>query len=188
MTLSTAQGLALIRAGFGLYLVVSALRKTTSGWLTNGEPVTKFVEGNLEKATPPYDAFLESFVLPNATTFAQLVTVGEWVAGISLLFGLLTRLGSLVGMWLVLNFMLAKGLANFEGSSDRFYFLMCFAFAAAAAGLVWGLDGKLRPTLEANPLTSWLAGIPGPSGLPMQRRLEAVPGRPERRDEKRRAA
>ena len=27
-------------------------------------------------------------------------------------------------------------------------------------GLVWGLDGYLRPYLEANPVVRWLAGIP----------------------------
>ena len=42
--------------------------------------------------------------------FSQLVLLGEWVAALSLTLGLLTRLGALTSMWLVLNFMLAKGL------------------------------------------------------------------------------
>jgi uncharacterized membrane protein YphA (DoxX/SURF4 family) len=168
MAFSTAQGLALIRAAFGLYFLVSAWRKTTGGWFTSGDGVTNFVERNFENAPASYAAFLDGVVLPGATTFSQLVVLGEWVAGLSLLFGLLTRLGAIVGMWLVLNFMVTKGLANDAGSTDRLFFVTCFAFAAAAAGLVWGLDGTLRPTLASNPVTRWLAGIPAPEHRPLE--------------------
>jgi thiosulfate dehydrogenase [quinone] large subunit len=179
MAFTTAQGLALTRAAFGLYFVVSALRKTMTGWLTDGEQLTQFVERNLDGAAAGYGAFLQGVVIPNAGTFAQLVVLGEWITGISLLLGLLTRMGSIVGMWLMLNFMLAKGLLDAEGSNDRLFFIACFAFAAAAAGLTWGLDGALRPTLASNPVTRWLAGVSGPS-----RRAPAVwrEGRREREE------
>ncbi len=95
MTLSPGQGLALIRAAFGLYFVVSALRKTLSGWLGNGEELTQFVGRNLEAAEPFYASFLDTVVVPNATTFAQLIVLGEWVTGVTLLLGLFTRLGGL---------------------------------------------------------------------------------------------
>ena len=184
MALSAAQGLALMRAGFGLYFLVSALRKTTTGWLTDPQPMLQFLQRNGEGMTPGYSTFIDSVVAPNAPLFSQLVVLGEWVAGLSLLLGFLTRLGSIAGMWLLLNFMLAKGLPNFEGSSDRLYFLMCFAFAAAAAGQVWGLDGKLRATLTTNPLTSWLAGI----RTPARPSLDPFPERREEDWEERRAA
>jgi uncharacterized membrane protein YphA (DoxX/SURF4 family) len=90
--------------------------------------------------------------LPNADVFARLFTLGEWVAGISLLLGLLTRLGALTGMWLMLNFMLLKGLPNIAGSIDRLFFLTCLVFLVTSAGLVWGLDGVLRRYLAGNPL------------------------------------
>jgi thiosulfate dehydrogenase [quinone] large subunit len=181
MAFTPAHGLALIRAGFGVYLLVSALRKTTTGWLTDGEQLTQFVERNLEGAAAGYGAFLESVVLPNAGIFAQLVVLGEWVAGLSLLFGLLTRMGSLAGMWLLLNFMLAKGLLNDAGSSDRFYFVACFAFATAAAGLTWGLDGALRPRLAAHPVTRWLAGLPQGERRPIEVWRDGREAREERR-------
>jgi uncharacterized membrane protein YphA (DoxX/SURF4 family) len=160
MALRPWHALSLIRISFGFYLVVSALRKTTEGWLTSGEPVTGFVGRNLEASAAGYRGFLEAVVLPNADRFAQLILLGEWVAGLSLLFGFLTRLGALSGMWLVLNYMLAKGLPEFEGSQDRLFFVSCAVLGLSAAGLVWGLDGALRPYLSANPITRWLAGVP----------------------------
>ena len=48
-----------------------------------------------------------------------------------MLFGFLTRLGAIMGMWLVLNIMLAKGLPSFDGSQDRLFFVSCAVFAAA---------------------------------------------------------
>jgi uncharacterized membrane protein YphA (DoxX/SURF4 family) len=185
MSLSPSQGLALIRAAFGLYLVVSALQKTTTGWVEGGQGMADFLGKNLESAPSMYAGFLNSVVIPNAPLFGQLVLLGEWVAGLSLLLGLFTRLGGLVGAWLVLNYMLAKGLLNDAGSNDRLFFVACLALGFAGAGLMWGLDGALRPTFEANPITRWLAGI-------RRRPIGVLDDRPDRferpSDERRRAA
>jgi thiosulfate dehydrogenase (quinone) large subunit len=177
MAISTAQGLALVRAGTGLYFLVSALRKLTGGWLTSPDQMMQFLQKNGEQMPATYAGFIDNVVAPNAGTFALLIALGETVVGVSLLLGLLTRVGSIVAVWLLANFMLAKGLPNFEGSMDRLMLLMCIVFGAAAAGLTWGLDGALRPWLAANPLTSWLAGIHGPARRP----IEVLPDRRERR-------
>ncbi len=134
-----------------------------TGWFSSGDGLVQFVGRNLEGSASVYTSFLNGVVLPNAPTFAQLVVLGEWVAGLSLLLGLGTRLGGIVGAWLVLNYMLAKGLLNEAGSSDRLFFVACLTFSVASAGLVWGLDGVLRPYLDFNPLTRWLIGSPTPS-------------------------
>ena len=158
--ISAAQALALVRIAFGLYLIMSALSKTQQGWFTNGGPLSQTLQQTLPRADPFYRAFLEGTVLPNVNLFAQLVPLGEWVAGISLLFGLLTRIGSLVGMWLMLNFMLMKGLANAAGSGDRLYFVLCLACLLGAAGLTWGVDGLLQRGFAGNPAARWLLGSP----------------------------
>jgi uncharacterized membrane protein YphA (DoxX/SURF4 family) len=170
MALASAQGLALIRIAFGVYFIVSAFRKTTEGWLTSADGLTGFLERNVDVAAPLYASFLDTIVRPHAPTFAQLVVLGEWVAGLTLLLGLFTRLGGIVGAWLVLNYMVAKGLPNDAGSNDRLFFVACIALAFAASGLAWGLDGAWRPVLEGNPLTRWLSGLPGPR----TRRVEAL--------------
>jgi len=159
MRITAAQGLALTRIGFGLYFIASAWDKTTNkDWLNSGAPLRQSVERQLPQAEGFYRSFLENTVLPNADLFARLVTLGEWVAGISLALGLLTRVGALSGMWLTLNYMLLKGLPNIEGSVDRLFFLACLVFLVTSAGLVWGLDGVLPRRLTNDPLSRLATG------------------------------
>jgi uncharacterized membrane protein YphA (DoxX/SURF4 family) len=170
MSITAAQALALCRMGFGLYFLAQAWDKTAKGWLTSGAPMASGLFGNpaaqpptrgfAANAEPFYRQFLESTVQPNALLFSQLVTIAEWAAGLLLLLGLLTRIGSLVSIWLVLNYMLMKGLPSLGGSSDRLFGLASLAFLLGSAGLVWGLDGAWRHWLAHNPLTRWTAGIP----------------------------
>src|SRR3954452_1989739 len=171
MYLSAGKSLALLRIGFGLYFVSYALDKTMGGWLTSAGPITGFLLGNPNE-TPPtrgavagatllYADFLTNVVQPNPMPFGQLVVLGEWVAGILLLLGLLTRFGAIAGLLLNLNYMLMKGLPSNGGSIDRLFGFAEIIFLLAAAGLVWGLDGVLRRQLAGNPVTRWLAGLNG---------------------------
>ena len=172
MYVSAGHGLALLRMAFGLYFVSYALDKTMNGWLTSAGPITNFLFGN-PNATPPtrgtvvnstpfYADFLTNVVQPNVGLFSTLVVVGEWVAGILLLLGLLTRFGSIVGIILNLNYVFMKGLPSNGGSIDRLFLAGEIVFLLAAAGLIWGLDGALRQQLAGNPVTRWLAGLGGP--------------------------
>lgn len=182
--ISAAKGLALCRIAFGLYYVSYAFDKTTKNWFGDGGPLAGQLFGNpnaqpptrgaVAAAEPFYRGFLESVVQPNPLLFSQLLTLGEWVAGILLTLGLLTRLGAIVGIWLNLNYMLMKGLASNGGSVDRLFVLSELAFLLAAAGLVWGLDGVLREPLRGNALTRWLSGTGREAGL--ERRERALAG------------
>ncbi|HTE87045.1 MAG TPA: DoxX family protein [Dehalococcoidia bacterium] len=153
-TLSTAHGLAMVRMGFGLYFLATAYDKTTHGWLSNGQPLARFVKPQLGHAEPWYRSFIQGTVLPHAGLLAQLVTIGEWTAGLCLFLGLFTPLGALVAIWLNCNYMLLKGLPNAAGSIDRVFVLSNLVFLVSAAGLAWGLDGVLwrRAPRIARPL------------------------------------
>lgn len=184
MRLDSACALALCRIGFGLYYLVMGFDKAfVRGWLTDGRPLAEQLQRAVGNAEGFYRPFLEQTVIPNAGLFAQLVTIGEVTAGICLTLGLLTRLGGLTGMWLALQYMLMKGMANTGGSIDRLFFLADLAFVLGAAGLVWGLDGHLRQVLGRNPITRWLAGLtpedltgdPAQLPLPPARRRETQP-------------
>jgi uncharacterized membrane protein YphA (DoxX/SURF4 family) len=175
MYVSAGRGLALLRMAFGLYFISYALDKTMNGWLGSAGPMTNVLFGN-PNATPPtrgavvnstpfYADFLTNVVQPNPLIFSQLVTIGEWVAGILLLLGLLTRLGSIVGIILNLNYVFMKGLPSNGGSVDRLFLAGEIVFLLAAAGLVWGLDGVLRDKLSGNPVTRWLAGLNRPPAV-----------------------
>jgi len=179
MPMSTAQGLALIRIGLGVTLMMSAFAKTMGGWFFNDGPLLSFIEKYRGVTTAPYDQFLDSVVVPNSMLFAQLVPLGEWVAGISLALGLLTRVGAIVAAWQTLNYGLAKGFMTPEATDDRIFVLACVSMGLAAAGLVWGMDGALWDKLGNSPLFRALAGVP-PRAVrlagvrPMPRRLQRV--------------
>ncbi len=164
MALSYGKGVALLRIGFGLYFLSQAVDKLTKGWLSSPQMLLgTFINPALERGTAQgfYRPFLEYVVQPNAALFAQLVTIGEALVAVSLILGLLTRAGAIGAAFLPLNYMLMKGLLNNGGSSDRLFFLAGVVFFATSAGLVWGLDGKLRTVLEGNALTRWIAGLSG---------------------------
>ena len=165
MLITGRQGLALVRIILGVLLLVSAVDKIGKGWMTNGQAMSQTIQQNLPKAEAFYRPFLEGTVLPNASLFSQLVTVGEVVAGVSLLLGLLTRVGAVVCMWLMANYMLMKGTLfgqymNGMTYSDRVYFIAGLACFLGAAGLSWGLDRFLGRWLADVPVVGWLLGYP----------------------------
>lgn len=53
-----------------------------------------------------YHDFLVNVVTPHFAIFAELVRLGEVLVGLSLVFGFLTRLGALGGIFLALNYYL----------------------------------------------------------------------------------
>ena len=127
--------------------------------------MTQTIQQNLPKTEGFYKPFLEGTVLPHATTFSQLIAVGELVSGVSLLLGLLTRVGAIVTMWLMLNYMAMKGTMfhqylNGQTYSDRIYFVVGLACALAGAGLALGLDRAMGPWIARVPVLNWLAGYP----------------------------
>ena len=172
MLITGRQGLAIVRMVLGVLLLVSGIGKIGSGWMTSGEAMSQTVQQNLPKAEAFYRPFLEGTVLPNATLFSQLVTLGELAAGASLARGFFTRIGAVVCMWLMLQYMLMKGTLfgqylNGMTYSDRVYFLAGLACFLAAAGLSWGLDRVLGRWLADVPVVGWLLGYPTRTSRPL---------------------
>jgi uncharacterized membrane protein YphA (DoxX/SURF4 family) len=93
-----------------------------------------------------YHDFLLNVVTPNITTFAELVRLGEVLVGCSLLLGIFTRFGGLVGCFLALNYM---GVNNeftswtTIGTLDAVAFMLSFVMLAVPAGRVAGVDAML---------------------------------------------
>jgi thiosulfate dehydrogenase [quinone] large subunit len=142
-TITAQRALALLRIGVGFEFGIWAWDKTRAGWLVDGSGLAELLLSFIPQSQRGYADFLESVVLPNVDLFARLVTLGEWVAAAALTLGLFTRAGSLVGMWLLANFMLMRGLFDVSGSIDRLFFAVCLICLVASAGEVWGLD-RLR--------------------------------------------
>ena len=109
------------------------------------EEMLAFLQGYaMKNASAAYIAFLQQVVIPNATHFADLIIAGELIAGISLLFGIGTRVGAAIAMFLFLNYMLAKGRLFWSpDSEDAAVFFSAMVCLLGAAGRVYGIDAYL---------------------------------------------
>ena len=143
--------LVLLRVYLGAVFLVAALPKLQQDF-TPG--LTSFVQQvALQRAHQFYQQFLEQVVLPNAAVFAALVTWGELFVGVTLIFGLLTRLSAAVALVLALNYMFAKGAWFWTPSSnDAAFVAIALALLIGAAGRTLGVDAFLARRWPRSPL------------------------------------
>ena len=97
-----------------------------------------------------YKDFLQTTVLPHASTFATLQAYGEVVVGLGLVLGLFTPLTAVIGLALALNYGLATQWMSF--GQQGFHLLLITSmviFVVTGAGRVLGLDALLRRRLRA---------------------------------------
>lgn len=139
-----------LRIYLGVVFMVAAWPKLTAegGF---GPRLEGFVRNvGLENAHDFYRPVLEGLVLPNAGTFTTLVVFGELLVGLALVTGTATRLAAGVAMFMVLNYMLAKGAWFWTPSSnDAAFFFIGLALILGAAGRTWGIDRTLEGRMPA---------------------------------------
>src|SRR5262249_19941729 len=107
--------------------------------------VAEFAAGN---SIGWYKDFLETTVLPHATLFATLQTIGEVAVGLGLVFGVMTRLAAVIGLFLTLNFTFATWWMGVF-AQQGFHLLLITSmiiFLITGAGRRWGLDIWLSRT------------------------------------------
>jgi thiosulfate dehydrogenase [quinone] large subunit len=161
--------LAFVRIAVGLAMLSNGLNKLgvkveggppAANWLATAAPLKASLEAALKSPAvdPLYKSFLEAVALPNVEVVAALVALGEVLVGLSLTLGLLTRLGGVGGAFLVLNYMLYKGLPTNGGWIDHLVFALTIMLAVTAAGSVLGLDGLLRAWVPG-----WVRALMSPS-------------------------
>lgn len=139
--------LAVFRIAFGLLYIDMALQKAPwigFGWLRG------FIEQEIQHPTFPFMAeFLKHVVLPNFAFFGLMTFLTEFVLGLGLLLGILTRLVGLAGFLWQVN--IALQAFNVPGEWYWIWPLLTlpqFCFALMGAGRVLGVDRWLRPALE----------------------------------------
>lgn len=136
--------LVILRLHLGVILIITVLGK-----ILRTEPFSVEMLGFLNgyamrNASSPYRFFLASVVIPHATLFSHLIIAAEIVAGISLLFGVATRAGAVIAMFLFLNYLLAKGRLFWSpDSEDAAVFFSALVCLLGAAGRAWGIDTYL---------------------------------------------
>lgn len=129
-------------------------------WLSHGIPkflnsaaymppsgfMPQIVQKSMMGQTGFYHDFLVNVVTPNINLFADLVRIGEVLVGCSLILGVFTRFGGLVGCFLTLNYMaLNMEFAHWEtiGTLDAAAFILSFLMLVVPAGRVVGVDAML---------------------------------------------
>jgi thiosulfate dehydrogenase [quinone] large subunit len=144
-------------------------QKVGSPWVFgahDGAAIKGFVSGALAQVGGPhpavqgwYASFLQSFVLPNAAVFAYLVTFGEVLIGLALVFGALTGVAAFFGVFMNLNFLLAGAVSI----NPVIGTLAMFLVLAWRIGGYYGIDRWLLPLL-GTPWTGTLAKKNKPEG------------------------
>lgn len=132
--------LVILRVYLGvIFLIAVASKLAHPGWAANLPGL--FAAGPFQRAHPFYLAFIRALVLPHTGLVGALVVAGELVVGVSLVSGVATRLGALVAMWLVTNYMFAKGAWWwFPASNDAACFFIALVLILGAAGRSFGVD------------------------------------------------
>lgn len=116
---------------------------TNPNWSAPGGMFQSFVGQMTDGTSGPYHDFITGFVLPHANVFSVLVAWGETLTGLSLLLGLLTPLGGIVGTFLALNYWAAKGdFAHIQslGGLDLATAALSLINVVLPTGVVCGLD------------------------------------------------
>ena len=106
--------LAVLRLYAGAFWLMHGIPKFTQSdaFMPPSGMMGQFLNGALQNTTGAYHDFLANTVVPNIGIFAELVRLGEVIAGALLLLGFFTRFGGLIGVVLSLNYLAAKGGMN----------------------------------------------------------------------------
>jgi len=105
--------------------------------------LTGFIKFAAKNGYSWYQYFLNSFVGPHSATFGTLVVVAEIYVGIALVIGFTTRLASCVALFLLLNYMCAKGALPWGPGIDQSDIILAVIILFSDAGRIFGIDKLL---------------------------------------------
>jgi uncharacterized membrane protein YphA (DoxX/SURF4 family) len=136
-----------LRIVCGLILVLEGWSKLQGDWL-HGTPLATAL-GNWLADDKPFGFFLPIVKMAHAhpKVFGSLVTIGELAVGISLLAGVLTRIGSALGALMLFAFAFGSGQGLVPPGNAVLMGLICLMFVVAQPGRVLGVDVFLRSRL-----------------------------------------
>jgi uncharacterized membrane protein YphA (DoxX/SURF4 family) len=101
-----------------------------------------------------YAGIVRSVILPNVHVFATLVIAGESFVAVSMLFGLFTRAGAVVAIFLLANYACGKGFALWSpASNDVADIVLALVVLFGAAGRVGGIDKSLHERFPKLPFS-----------------------------------
>jgi thiosulfate dehydrogenase (quinone) large subunit len=105
-------GMALVRIVVGAVWLNGGVEKLLNPDFPQQFAQSLEVGAFVSQAPTFFQNFMQSTVVPNAETVAQLVRIGELSLGVTLILGLLTNLAAIGSVFLSLNIMLSQGSPN----------------------------------------------------------------------------
>ena len=135
----------------GVILLLEGWGKLQGDWL-HGTPLATSL-GDWLAADKPYGFFLPMVRLAHAhpKIFGSLVTIGELAVGLSLLLGVLTRIGAALGALMLFSFAFGSGQGLVPPGNALLMGAMCVLFVVAPPGRFWASTRALR-----NRLPRWM--------------------------------
>jgi uncharacterized membrane protein YphA (DoxX/SURF4 family) len=98
-----------LRLALALLFLHAGYDKWSSGWMQSAQPLQDDLASYHAHASGIQLRYLDAVAIPYAPLWSRLMTLGELAVGASLLLGLLARLGSFAGIFMVVNFHAANG-------------------------------------------------------------------------------
>ncbi|MGH7983327.1 MAG: DoxX family protein [Candidatus Udaeobacter sp.] len=114
--------------------------------------LTGFLKFAMKNGYSWYQSFLNAVVLPHPATFGMLVVVAEIYVGIAFVLGLTTRLAALVALFLLFNYMCAKGDIPWGPGIDQSDIILAFIVSLSGAGRIFGVDRILHERFPRVPI------------------------------------
>lgn len=105
-------GMALVRIVIGAVWLNGGVEKLLNPEFPQQFAQSLEVGAFVSQAPAFFQNFMQSTVVPNAETFAQVVRISELVLGVALILGLLTNLAAIGSVFLSLTIMLSQGSPN----------------------------------------------------------------------------
>ena len=107
------------------------------------DELTGFLKYAAKNGYAWYQDLLNSFVAPHTATFGTLVVVAEIYVGIALVIGFTTRVATCVALFLLLNYMCAKGAVPWGPGIDQSDIVLAVIILFSNAGRIFGIDKVL---------------------------------------------
>ena len=129
----------------------------TRQWLFvhgNRQPdeLTRFIQYAMAHGYSWYQRFLSAVIAPHAATFGTLVVIAEIYVAIALILGLTTRLAACVAMFLLVNYLCAKGALPWGPGIDQSDIVLALIILLSNAGRVFGIDRFLHQRFPKVPI------------------------------------
>ncbi len=156
--------IVMLRVYVGYYLLKQGILKYHRGFPQSDWIKRQIGDLNSIDIYPWYKSFLINVVVPHRELFGYLVMTGEILIGLCLILGLFTRFSSIVGVFQLLNYYLAIGMAKGGASlaQQETFLVILIVLALSGAGRTLGLDSLLFQ--KAAPLrirSLWFAAARG---------------------------